>query len=110
MSSTFDNNKKEMLGNIFTLALDAILDVVFFWDDSDAKRITDIRNAREKVLSGHDDVVLDSTKSYLLLNTKQGLYLVLRKDSWKARLGDSEEAIYASKGRRSFSRIKRTLQ
>jgi len=107
---TFDNNKKEMLSDIFTPVIDIILDAVFFWDNSDTRRVSDIKNARDKVLSGNDDVLIDSNKSYLLLNTKQGLYLVSRKDTWKAKLGDQEEATYASKGKRSFARIRRSLK
>ena len=99
-----------MIGDIFPTILDIVLDVIYFWDDTDKQRILDIKNAGEKILSGHEDVVLDSNKSYLLLNTNQGLYLVSRRDAWKAKLRDTEEALYISKGRRAFSRIRKSFK
>ena len=99
-----------MLNDLFSPLIDLVIDVFTFWDKSDSKRISMIKNARDKVLSEHDDVLVDSNKSYLLLNTEKGLYLISRRDVWKAKLGAREEIMYARKGARSFSRIRRDLK
>jgi hypothetical protein len=99
-----------MLKSLVISILDGITGLIFFWDESDTKRIEDINRARDKVVSGHDDVLIDSSKAYLLICTKQGLYLVARNEPWKARLNERAEAAYLTRGKRAFSRIRNQIE
>lgn len=89
---------------------DLIGDIILFWDKSDTERIKSIQRARDRVLECHDEVMVDSSKSYLLLCTQKGFYLVSRRKTWKGRLTDQELSLYERRGRRAFARIERGHQ
>ena len=94
--------------SIFTdTFLGLVIDLVPFSLSSDSERLTKIQKAYSKSTSAHDDTLIDSNKSYLLLHTNNGLYLISRNSSWKHKLNDSETSMYTKLGRRAFFSIRR---
>ncbi|GEM_PF-2816860 len=55
--------------------------------------------------SHHDEWLIDSTRSYLLMAVKEDLFLIHRKKKWKAKLDAKAEALYTRYGRRAFRRM-----
>ncbi|SHK20953.1 hypothetical protein SAMN02745181_3433 [Rubritalea squalenifaciens DSM 18772] len=98
-----------MLISFLGAAVEAVLDVVVFWSDSEAdkRRVKEVSRARNRVLQGSDDVLVDSNRNYLLLCTDQGLYLVSRDERWKKRLSHEEERMYEKRGKKAFRAIRK---
>lgn len=95
---------------IFSFLTDLLGNIALHWNLSNKTPLEKIVRARKKTISEHDNVLVDSTTDYLLLNTKSGLFLVSRTEAWKAKLGEEEEAIYAQAGKKSFKKIHRILK
>lgn len=95
---------------IFSISSNLLGEIALHWSFLDKTPFEKMAKARDKILSGHDDVIVDSTREYLLLNTNDGLFLISRKEAWKARLGEDEEAIYTRLGRKSFRKIRKLIE
>ncbi len=104
------NRESTLKRTFFSLLADSLGEIALHWNLLDKTPLEKIARARQKLLSGHDDVIVDSTSEYLLLKTDEGLFLVSRKEAWKAKLGKENESLYAAKGKKSFRIIRMRLK
>ncbi|MEO0415709.1 MAG: hypothetical protein AAF226_12255 [Verrucomicrobiota bacterium] len=93
------------------LLFDALLDFVPVFQTSPKER-----EAKAKVkswiaggLDCTDESLIDSSRGYLLLATRDKLFLVERRGSWKGELDDFSLERYLKRGTRAFGSIKRHL-
>ena len=82
-------------------------DVALFWSKADSERVQLLQRARSKSLDCHDDTLIDSSKTHLLLCTGQEIHLVSRRRQWRAQLSEQDIELYKKRGRRAFRRIER---
>ena len=97
---------------LIEIALETVIESIWFLSPSE-KELEGIRNLkkwRNGELSSHDETMIDSNSSYILLATGDGLFLVHRKKSWKGKLDNTAESLYSKKGRRAFRRIHNQIQ
>lgn len=89
--------------NLFIeLALEVFTDTLWFLGPSDkeTEEVRTLVKRRNGELSNHADEMIDSDKSYLLLATKDGLYLVHRKKKWKRKLDTFAKSLYEKRGKK----------
>ena len=99
------------MNSLIEAALETIVDTVWCLSPSE-KEEEGVRNLikwQNGELSNHDDSMIGSDKSYILLATREGLFLVHRKKKWKGKLDAVAENLYEKRGNRAFRRIHKHL-
>ena len=71
--------------------------------------IAKVNKWRNGELSVSDEHILDSDKRFLLLASKDRLFLVERNGRWKSELDQQALDLYAEKGRKAFRRIRNRI-
>ena len=89
-----------------SVLLETLCDALFLSpSEKELESVQALKRWRDSPLEDDGQTQLDSNRNYLLLGTKQGLFLVQRKQRWQGLLDPYCEQLYEKRGRRAFARI-----